>query len=409
MGTVEKSKAQQSPQSILASASGGPGPAPGSGPRVHYFPPRAQPPPGTKTVKLPPIQTQPLEESHALTDFTSTPPPVAEFSTTTSENSLQTHKPLAPLSLSYQYPHSGPSGTYTPVTPGTGTGTTTSPSTPGTASPDHAMRQAMLPIVPGEDLPPPLFEGVGVGVRGNDGGGSRGGGAKSLWSNLRHRTMKRTHDVPGAVIEEGESAGLPSRGRRRGDMIDSGNGNTGYDDGDVENQGGGEGGGGGDGEGIWSRFRNAYDDENHDDVEVHARDVEAYATSRAKTIIGAHTRSRGKKSRSASKKSRSRNRHDTDTDGEMDYNTDGGEEEKPKSKNSIWSVWQAHKATKTKDYGNTEIDRLGGHGAGGGSETGDSDVDSMSLGSSYVLLSLSCSQVSDFSFSGTCLLPQVVS
>lgn len=404
MGTVEKTKAQQSPQSILASASGGPGPAPGSGPRVHYFPPRAQPPPGTmKTVKLPPIQTQPIEEeSHALTDFTSTSPPVAEFSRTTSENSPQTHKPLAPISLSYQYPHSGPSGTYTP---GTGTGTTSSPSTPGTASPDHAMRQAMLPIVPGEDLPPPLFEGVGS--RGNDGDGSRGGGARSLWANLRHRTMKRTHDVPGAVIEEGESAGLPSRGRRRGDMIDSGN--TGYDDGDVENQGDGEGGGGGDGEGIWSRLRNAYDDENHDDVEVHAKDVEAYATSRAKTIIRAHTRSRGKKSRSVSKKSRSRSRHDTDTDGETDYNDDGGEEEKTKRKNSIWSVWQAHKATKTKDYGNTEIDRLGGDGAGGGSETGDSDVDTMSVGSSYVFLSLSCPHVSNFSSSGTCLLPQVVS
>ncbi|KAJ3772473.1 hypothetical protein FB446DRAFT_788647 [Lentinula raphanica] len=272
-------------------------PSTSSGPRVHYFPP-PRPQVGMTTVRLPPIETHALQDiSHS---HSSSPPYTTDAHT-------------SPNRTGYQ----------TPITA----------STTGSSSPDTAMRSAMLPIVPGADLPP---------------SSTNAGGVKGFWANLRQRaSMRHTNNVPGAVIYTGESAGLPSRGRP------------------VETEG-----------------RNSADRENavrNGEVEVHPEDVEAYAKSRAKQIVRAHTRSRRRKNKELRTSQSRVMRYGTDT--EEDEFTDEGGPAKKESRKGGFFPWH-HKGTKSKDYGNADIDKAGYLGTESDVER---DADNSSLNSSFVL------------------------
>ncbi|KAJ3811295.1 hypothetical protein F5876DRAFT_75944 [Lentinula aff. lateritia] len=136
--TTEKSKATAPAPSV-------PFLPPPPVPWVHYFPP-PRPRAGMTPVHLPPI------ESHALKDFPqSTAPRGVESSPT--DTSLPT--PNRPVS--------GISGLQTPARA----------STTAESSPDTAMRHAMLPIVPKEDLHPSMI-GPGSNI-----------GVKGFWANLQ--------------------------------------------------------------------------------------------------------------------------------------------------------------------------------------------------------------------------------
>ncbi|GAW04564.1 DUF1212-domain-containing protein [Lentinula edodes] len=290
--TTEKSKATAPAPSV-------PNPPPLPVPRVHYFPP-PRPRAGMTPVHLPPIET------HALKDFSQSTRGVDSSPTDTSFPT-----PNRPVS--------GISGSQTPATA----------STTAESSPDTAMRHAMLPIVPGEDLHPSMT-GPGSNT-----------GIKGFWANIRQRTsMRRTNNVPGAFIYTGENAGLPSRGRPI------------------------EGNGGDDAEGE--------DAVRKGEVEVHPEDVEAYAKSRAKQIVRAHTRSSKKK-----KFPRVRRTRDlTDTDG--DFTDEDGEQKKRRG--PLFPSW-GYKGTKSKDYGNADIDKLGWVAAESDVEK---DADNSSLNSSFM-------------------------
>ncbi|KAJ4465050.1 hypothetical protein J3R30DRAFT_2947991 [Lentinula aciculospora] len=270
---------------------------------MHYFPP-PRPRAGMTPVYLPPIET------HALQDITHSSPPHGSSSSPTHPSP---HTPFRSIS--------GVSGIQTPATA----------STTAESSPDTAMRTAMLPIVPGEDLP-----------LSSTGPSRTGSGAKGFWANLRQRTsMQRTSNVPGAFIYTGENAGLPSRGRP------------------IEGDGG-----------------DNVDRENavrKGEVEVHPEDVEAYAKSRARQIVRAHTRSRKTKKKPKPKRVKD------DTDIESDLNNEDGEK-RHKGKVTFFSSW-GHKGSKSKDYGNADIDKMGYTTAESDVER---DADNSSLNSSYV-------------------------
>ncbi|KAF5389379.1 hypothetical protein D9757_004249 [Collybiopsis confluens] len=190
---------QHMPSSLvpLASTRLAPPPPPASqlrssGQRIHYFPPRPVSPPGTMTR----VGVSPLEIN------------------------------IRDIEVS---------GVDTPATL----------STTAESSPDSMMRSAMLP------------EGLLSPILGKDFRGEGRRSFKQIWENFRQRgAIRRTHDVPGAVINEGENAGLPSTGR------------------------------------IRAEFEN---DDNADQGDVHVRseDVEAYATSQARKIVGAHSKRKG--------------------------------------------------------------------------------------------------------------------